>query len=556
MSPSSIRWKFVIIFLVLGFSIYSSLSNFFESRFLSKNKVVLGLDIQGGLHLVMEAQISEILVEQNIRDAGAMQDYFEREGVTDIEVKSQQNPNVIEIKTAGVDRVKSLLEQNWPTYLIVEDSLERLIVKQGEISIREYRDQIREQSIETLRNRIDAFGVTEPSITSGGQDRIIIQIPGLKESDYTRAKELIGKTAKLEFMLVSDESKDLASMITKAEQEGSYNITSVGGYSNYVKRLNQDIKDELAPGQVLLFQKQENVTQIEVGKIPFLLEKSDVGGDDLRDAFISVGEMNQPEVSINFNPDGARKFAKLTGENIGRSLAIVLDDTVYSAPNIQSKIPNGRGRITLGSGATYDEIMSEARTIAMALRAGALPAKLVQLEERTVGPTLGFDSIERGKKAILIGAILVLLFMLIYYKGFGVISNITLGLNVILILGVLTSLEATLTLPGVAGIALTIGMAVDANVIIFERIKEELRKKSGFALSVETGFKKGLSAIFDSNITTAFTSVILMYFGTGPVRGFAVTLLIGIATSLFTALFVTKTILDWQIHKRNKTIPI
>ena len=560
MPGSSFRFRFIIIFLVVGFCIHSLLPNFIEaeSPLLPKKKIVLGLDIQGGLHLVMEAKIEDVLKEQNTRDALSMADYFKRQGIDDALASpiEENNSYAIEITSLDSTRIGELLNENWPSYLIVESSLNRLVIKQSEVSIRDFRDRIVGQSIETLRNRIDAFGVTEPSITSQGQNRILIQIPGLQESDYNRAKDLISKTARLDFMLVSDETQDLSRWIEDAETAGGYDINSIGGYTKYIDRLNEDIRDKLTQNQVLLFQKPENVTDIEVGRIPYLLERTDVGGDDLRDAFVSIGEMNQPEVSINFNPDGARQFAKLTGDNINRQLAIVLDNTIYSAPNIQSRIPNGRGRITLGGGGTYESIMSEARTISMALRAGALPARLEQLEERTVGPTLGRDSIEKSKKAILVGGLLVLLFMLFYYKGFGLVSNITLGLNMVLIMGVLTSLEATLTLPGVAGIALTIGMAVDANVIIFERIKEELAKKVGFAASVETGFKKGLSAIFDSNITTAATSVILMYFGTGPVRGFAVTLLIGIATSLFTAVFVTKVILDYQIHKRGKTIPI
>ncbi len=559
MADSSFRLRCVIILLVVGFCVHSLLPNFVDtdSPLLPKKQIVLGLDIQGGLHLVMEVQIESVLQEQNNRDAASMSDYFARQGLQDLEVNpiSDNNTYIIEIK-GNTSMVGEMLNEDWPSYLIVENTPDKMVIKQGEISIRDFRERIVGQSIETLRNRIDAFGVTEPNITSQGQNRILIQIPGLKEADYNRAKDLISKTARLEFMLVSTENNDLYSWIQEAESSGGYDINSIGGYSKYIKKLNEDIKDKLTPNQVLLFQKAENVTDIEVGRQPYLLEKTDVGGEDLRDAFVSIGELNQPEVSINFNPDGARKFAKLTGENINRQLAIVLDETIYSAPNIQSKIPGGRGRITLGGSGTYESIMSEARTIAMALRAGALPAGLEQLEERTVGPTLGIDSIERGKKAILIGGVLVLLFMLFYYKGFGLISNITLGLNMVLIMGLLTSLEATLTLPGVAGIALTIGMAVDANVIIFERIKEELARKSGFAASVETGFKKGLSAIFDSNITTAATSIILMYFGTGPVRGFAVTLLIGIATSLFTAVFVTKVILDYQIHKRGKTLAI
>jgi preprotein translocase subunit SecD len=251
--------------------------------------------------------------------------------------------------------------------------------------------------------------------------------------------------------------------------------------------------------------------------------------------------------------EGARQMSQLTKANIENQMAIVLDKVVKSAPTIQSEIA-GSGQITLG-GRDYQKTMDEGKLIATALRAGALPAALTQLEERTVGPTLGIDAINKGKKAGLVGMILIVVFMLLYYRQLGIVANIALGLNVLFLLSILSSLQATLTLPGVAGIVLTLGMAVDANVIIFERIKEELRKGAGTMAAIKDGFGHAVSAIFDANITTAIVCIVLMYYGTGPVRGFAVTLLCGILTSMFTAIFVSRTILEFMVVRMGiKTI--
>ena len=268
---------------------------------------------------------------------------------------------------------------------------------------------------------------------------------------------------------------------------------------------------------------------------------------------MDFNEYGSPQVKIRFNPMGGKKFADLTGNNVGRQIAVVLDKRIKSAPNVQNKIPNGEGVITLGGGRNSEQMMEEAKMISTALRAGALPATLEQLEERTVGPTLGADSINKSKQAGLLGAFLVLIFMVLYYRSLGVIADLALLLNIGMIIAALTSLGATLTLPGIAGIVLTMGMAVDANVIIYERIKEELRKGSGLALAVKEGFDRAFWAIFDSNITTMATCVVLIYFGTGPVRGFGVTLLIGLVTSMFTAIFVTHALIDMLMVKFGMT---
>ena len=271
-----------------------------------------------------------------------------------------------------------------------------------------------------------------------------------------------------------------------------------------------------------------------------------VDGSLLEDATVGYDpDFNQPQVNFKFQPAGRSLFSDLTGSSIGKRLAVILDNVLKSAPTVQSRI-NDSGRISLGTG-NYEEMMNEATMIATSLRAGALPADLQQLEEKTVGPTLGQNSIAKGQKAGIIGLILVAMFMLIYYRALGLIANVCLAFNIAFLLSMLSSLSAVLTLPGVAGIILTIGMAVDANVIIFERIKEELRKGASFKLAVKDGFDHAFSAILDANITTAIVCFVLIYFATGPVRGFAVTLFIGIISSLFTAIFLSRTIITYLI---------
>ena len=289
----------------------------------------------------------------------------------------------------------------------------------------------------------------------------------------------------------------------------------------------------------------------EAGKIPYVLQADAMmGGETLNDAAVSLDQLGQPVVIFSFDSKGAKEFGELTKNHVKKQLAIVLDGVVQTAPNLREPITGGRGQIEMGSN-TGDrkKTMDEAKVTAMVLRSGALPAELEPLEERTVGPTLGKDSIEKGKFAGLIGGFLVFLFMLIYYRAYGLLANLALGFNILMILAILTSLQATLTLPGVAGIVLTIGMAVDANVIIFERIKEELNKGAGLMGAIKEGYSRAFTAIVDANITTGAVCVVLMYFGTGPIRGFAITLLVGIITSMFTAIFFTRTLLNLVVGK-------
>ena len=527
-----------------------------ESWWPSKGKLVYGLDIQGGLHLVLGVDADGVIQEKTARLAKNFKSELEDRSVkvNSVEVdKNDKNQMLVSLQSEDeLEAFTKFVGDYWGTTLqIIESNGSVVTVRYYEAKVIEYKKQVVDQAIEVIRNRIDEFGVSEPSITAQGSDRILVQLPGIK--DAVRAKELINRAARLSFKVVSKEKLPLQTLIKEAEEAGKYELGKDGlEYSAYIKRLNSDLEKKLPKETRLVFEKADAAKDLKSGRIPFLIEtNSDLGGEHLEDASVRPDEYGKPEVVFRFTVDGRRKFADLTGKNVNRQVAIVLDDVIKSAPNINERIDSATARITLGSTGDYQKSMNEAQFIATALRAGALPAALEQLEERTVGPTLGADSIARGKLAGIVSGILVLLFMLVYYRTLGVVADIALSLNVLLLLAILTSLGATLTLPGVAGIVLTVGMAVDANVIIFERIKEELRKGASLPAAVKDGFAHAFSAIIDANITTAAVCIVLMYFGTGPVRGFAVTLLCGIATSMFTAIFVSRAIVETLITKFN-----
>ncbi len=559
----SLKVRFGIIIVSILFSALTFAPNIIqvgESWIFSKEKIKYGLDIQGGLHLVMGVDVQGVMRETTSRLAASLKEFFERENSpvqnVSLEEAGKKYQLSLDLGATPSEKAKSLLEDSFPDLNVTGETATQMKLQYNDAYLRDLNSRTIEQAIETIRNRIDEFGVSEPSITAQGNDRILVQLPGVK--DATEAKSLINKTARLEFQMLSDENPvELATWIEEAEKAGDYNIKKLG-YSDYVDRLNQDLKAKLPENTVVYFEKSQDAGDISLGRIPYLLKTdTNLGGDTLRDSRVSIDEFGNPAVTMTFNPTGTKRFSELTGANIGKQMAIVLDKVVYSAPNIESRIPNGNARITMGGGRDISTVMKEAQNISIALRAGALPASLEQLEERTVGPSLGKDSIESGKMAIYVGGALVLLFMLVYYKSLGVLANIGLVLNVFFILALLTALGATLTLPGVAGIALTIGIAVDANVIIFERIKEELKKGQNLKMAVKDGFGNAFSAILDANITTGIVCLILMYFGSGPVRGFAVTLLCGLVTSMFTAIFVSKSILDYLIVRRGVTkLPI
>lgn len=394
-------------------------------------------------------------------------------------------------------------------------------------------DNAREQALETIRNRIDQFGVAEPTIQKRGKDEIVVQLPGIK--DPKRAIELIGKTAQLEFKLVDEESplwNELPVSVRPAEEE------------EFLKRF----VPRLPEGDEILFQRIVDRQTGEVYKRPYILKKEVLlTGSLLTDARVQIdSRFNEPYVSLTFNSLGAKIFEDVTAKNIKKRLAIVLDGNVYSAPVIQERISGGNAQIT------GNFTMDEAKDLAIVLRAGALPAPLKLLENVTVGPSLGRDSIEAGKVAGIGAFIMVVAFMLFYYRLSGLIADIALILNLLLLIGAMAMLNATLTLPGIAGIILTIGMAVDSNVLMFERIREELRHGKTPRAAIDSGYKKAFWTIFDSHVTTLITAAVLFQFGTGPIKGFAVTLSLGVAINLFTALIGTKTVFDMITSRKTE----
>ena len=371
------------------------------------------------------------------------------------------------------------------------------------------------QALETIRNRIDQFGVSEPVIIKQGENQILVQLPGIK--DPQRALELIGKTAQLEFKLVDDAA------------------TAAGGTGPIP-----------ADEEVLKIRSKNRETGVETTAPIVLKKQALLTGELLTDARVHMGGRDigsEISVGLEFNSEGARIFDRVTAENVGKRLAIVLDNTVYSAPQIRERISGGKASITGGFS------VDEAKDLAIVLRAGALPAPVKVVQNITIGPTLGQDSINKGVLATFLAGILVVIFMVVYYRFSGVIANVALALNLIYLLGVFSAFKATMTLPGIAGIALTIGMGVDSNVLIFERIREELRLGKTVRAAVDGGYAKAWVAIFDSHITTLITAAVLFIFGTGPIKGFAITLIFGMVINLFTAVFGSKTIFDWILSK-------
>lgn len=555
-----LRWRSILAALGVAAAIVwvlPNVINFGEKVWWpSKQKLNYGLDIQGGLHLVMGADVDGVVKESTMRLLASMKAEMQKEQVPFADIKSakpeQGELEIVVAQAADKAKVEKYLGDKYSTVLQIMGSTETaLTVRYFDAYLNDYKNRVIQQAIETIRNRIDEFGVSEPSISQQGANRILIQLPGM--ADAEKAKQLINTTAKLDFMIVATEksSAELQAMIAEVEKAGNYNIDSMK-YSEYVTKINADLHGKLPEKTVVYFEKSANATTMSVGAIPFLLKTdTDLGGGALDDAFVGYDQYGAPQVSLQFNSAGATKFADLTGANVGKQMAIVLDKVVKSAPSVRDRISGGQAVVTLGGGRDRNQMMDEAKMISTALRAGALPASLEQLEERRVGPTLGADAIDKAKLGSYVGALIIVLFMLFYYKSMGVVASVALGINILTLFALLTSFGATLTLPGIAGIALTIGFAVDTNVLINERIKEELHLGHGIKVSIKEGYHRAMSAIIDANITTAATAVVLLYFGTGPVRGFAVTLLMGIVTSMFANVFVSKVIVDTLVYKFN-----
>lgn len=500
----------------------------FWKKNLPKDRIHLGLDLQGGMHLVLEVDADKAIEATLERTAVDLKETLmdKRIRFKRLERSTSQNITVELPDSASRSAFDKSLKDSYPDLEVVSsetvEGIERVSLGVSERRKDEIRKLAIEQSLETIRNRVDQFGITEPEIVPQGKDRILIQLPGIK--DPGRAKNLIGKTALLEFKLVDEEHS-----------------------------IDEALKGNVPEGSAITYGWNVDSQSGRRTEVPYLLKsKTLLTGDALENAQVKISDrFGEPHVALTFNSRGAADFERITGENVKKRLAIVLDGVVHSAPVIQEKISGGQAQIT-GS-----FTMEEARDLAIVLRAGALPAPVKILEERTVGPSLGQDSIEMGIWACVIAGILVVLFMVFYYRLSGMVADVALVLNLVLLMGAMAAFKATLTLPGIAGIVLTIGMAVDANVLIFERIREELRTEKTPRAAVEAGYSKAFLTILDSNVTTLVAALFLFGFGTGPIKGFAVTLTIGIVVSMFTAIFVTRIIFDYFVwNRRIKSISI
>ncbi|HEY5626849.1 MAG TPA: protein translocase subunit SecD [Nitrospira sp.] len=513
--------------------LYQTLPSWAKSLLPNKG-ITLGLDLQGGIHMVMEVdedRAVEIAVDRSVT---SLQDVLVDKKIP-VESVTRTEPTRITMQFQNAE-LKSDIQKvldDFPAFVEAETAgtANTVVWDLREAESKRIKDSAINQALETIRNRIDQFGVAEPLVQRQGLKQIVVQLPGVK--DPKRAKDLIKETALLEFKMLDEENQmklDLPARIPKEKEA----------------EVLQQAAGKLPEGDQILFERAIEKDTGREYRIPYLVKKRVMlTGDVLSDARVSIGQFNDPYVSITFDAKGGREFDRITGENVKKRMAVVLDNTIYSAPVIQERITGGRAQIT-GTFTTQ-----EANDLAIVLRAGALPAPLKIIQDLTVGPSLGRDSIEKGVQSTIVAGILVVLFMMLYYRLSGGIADFALILNLVCLMGALSALTATLTLPGIAGIVLTIGMGVDSNVLIFERIREELRSGKAVRLAVDSGYDKALLTIIDSHVTTLITGVALFLFGTGPIKGFAVTLCLGIAINLFTALVGTKVIFD-LMNQRNK----
>ena len=513
-------WKKLLVLFVVALGIVYALPNLLPSGkesgsgLLPGQKINLGLDLQGGSHLLMLVDM-EVVETERLNSLGeTIRQEFRTEKIRFSDLKVENRSVSVSVRKADdIEAAEQIFDELGRGLITTNDS-QSYQISFDEAGLIELRNQTIEQSMEIIRRRIDPDGTKEPIIQRQGKDRVLVQLPGV--DDPETIKRLLGRTAKLTFQLV-DTSLTGAEAITRGR---------------------------VPPGSVLLPGDGENSQSYVVEK------RVMVSGEMLDGATASFDQNNRPSVSFTLNATGAKKFGRVTGSNIGRPFAIVLDGKVVSAPTIQSQI-FGSGQIT------GQFSVAETNELALILRAGALPAPLIVLEERSIGPGLGADSVVAGKIAAAVGLVLVIIYMLLSYGLFGALADVALMVNIILILAALSALQATLTLPGIAGIVLTMGMAVDANVLVFERIREELRRGRSVMAAIDGGYQRAISTIVDSNLTTLFAALFLYMFGSGPIKGFAVTLAIGILTSLFTAVMVTRLlIVIWLERKRPRTLEL
>jgi len=510
-------WKKALVIIVAALGIIYAAPNLLPGDragggFLPGQKINLGLDLQGGSHLLLRVDMDVVVEERLETMAETIRQEFRIGKIrfSGLDVRNRQVR--VRLRDGGdAAAAQAVFADLGRDVDVISDGAEYRIAynQQGLLAL---QTSTLEQSMEIIRRRIDPEGTKEPVIQRQGSERILVQLPGV--DDPEEIKRLLGRTAKLTFQLVDTSISPSEALDRGRAPSGSVLLPS-------------DRDD----GQFFVVEKRVMVS-----------------GELLETAQASFDQNNRPSVSFTLNATGAKRFGRVTGANIGRPFAIILDGKVVSAPTIQSQI-FGSGQIT---GAFT---VAETNELALILRAGALPAPLIVMEERSIGPGLGADSVAAGEIAALVGLVLVVVYMIASYGFFGLLADIALAVNVVLILGALSAIQATLTLPGIAGIVLTMGMAVDANVLVFERIREELRRGRGVMAAIEGGYRRAISTIIDSNLTTLFAALFLYIFGSGPIKGFAVTLAIGIATSLFTAVMVTRMlIILWLERKRPRQL--
>ena len=516
------RWQVVLILAVLTFGLIFAAPNLLSREtaqglpsWVPSDQISLGLDLQGGSHLLLEADIEAVIREQleNLVDGVRLGLRRAKIGYTNLGVVGGEVVFTLR-DPETLDEAKATARDLAQNLVITANETGEVRLAFTEAAVAERRNNVMEQAIEVVRRRIDETGTREPSIQRQGSDRIVVQLPGV--GDPERIKALLGKTAKLTFQFIDENVRPGI--------------------------------DPVPAGTVILPSDEDESENLPISYA--VRKRVMVSGDTLVDAQSSYQD-NQPVVSFRFDAVGAKRFAQATRDNVGRLFAIVLDGRVISAPRIRQAILGGSGIIS------GQFTVQQTTDLALLLRAGALPADLTVLEERTVGPGLGADSVRAGKIASVLGLVFVIAFMVLTYGLFGAMANVALITNLVLIMGALSALQATLTLPGIAGIVLTIGMAVDANVLVFERIREEVRNGRGPVKAIDAGYRRAMTTIVDSNLTTLIAAGLLFLFGSGPVKGFAVTLGIGLITSMFTAIMLTRLlVVIWLRRRRPQALPI
>ena len=542
-------------------------------------KFNLGLDLQGGVHLVMGVEVEKAVQQKADRLADAVRDELKTQKIAFSRVDRPRNTADIAVTLApdaSVDAFDKYIRKDFQVLHVVRRQDKTVTLTLTDEYANQVRDSAVDQAIKTIRNRADKLGVTEPTIAKRGTDNILIQLPGVRDPD--RAISVIGRTAQLEFKMVDAEATAVFDEIPESQLPAGVtrHTTTVGAEEGKPTRevyfelpveqkaaVEQLLNTKIASDREIGFQESSHegvgkAQKVKTLRTYLLTSRPGITGDYLTDAQAMQDRDlgGNWYVTMTFDAKGAKIFEKLTEDNVGHQMAIVLDKKVNSAPVIREKIGGGTARITLGGG--FDKnLRDEAQDLATVLKAGALPAPVDVREKRQVGQTLGADTVRNGEMSMIIGVIAVFIFMAIYYRASGWIANLGLVLNFFFLLATMALFEATLTLPGMAGIALTLGMAVDANVLINERIREELRLGKTPRAAIDTGYAKAFSAIFDSNVTTLIAAVVLMQYGSGPVRGFAVTLCIGLVWSMYTAIVVSRLVYDFVTSKyRVQTLSI